>query len=90
MSSSPWLSAGRLATADPSEAARLLDNLERELGVQAQPDHTTAARRIFRLDAHDALVGGDVIDATLAKMHPRFVFERQLPGRASREATRCD
>jgi hypothetical protein len=70
MPSSPWISVGPVATADPAEATRLLDDVERELGVQARPDPETAGRRIFTLDARDVFEARDQLAATLGKTRP--------------------
>jgi hypothetical protein len=66
----PSVSAGPVATADPGEAARLLDDLERKLGVQTRPDPATAGRRLFPLDANDPFEARDRVAAALGKVRP--------------------
>jgi hypothetical protein len=70
MAASFWVSIGPLATAGADEAGRLLERLEQELGIQAQPDPATPGRRIFILDARDAFDARDLAAETLGKVHP--------------------
>jgi hypothetical protein len=70
MASPSWVSVGPVATADPGAAARLLDDVERELGVPTQPDPATAGRRIVALDARDAFEARELVAAALGKVHP--------------------
>jgi len=67
MASPSWVSVGPVATADPGEAARLLDDVERELGVPTRPDPATTGRRTFTLDARDAFEARELVAAALGR-----------------------